>query len=214
MKLQEEQLADRRSAILQAAERVFETEGYAQATMDAVAKEAQLAKGSIYNYFHNKEDLFIQVVAHAQAEDEAQADGLVSSALPASARLCRLLDDWFAGLAHHKRIGRLLLESWAAAARDREGGAISQMIDQILARWRDRISAIIAQGRQSGEFRPEVDPRMAAYLMMAVGDGATLLTVLASGDAINEEFLAAYKQSMLAVLTGKFPPEASDVQQE
>lgn len=53
---------DRRSAILQAARTVFADKGYREATLDDIAEHAELAKGTLYNYFRNKEDLFGQVV--------------------------------------------------------------------------------------------------------------------------------------------------------
>ena len=51
----------RREEILAAAEKVFEANGYAAATIDAVAAAAGVAKGSIYNYFKSKQDLFTQL---------------------------------------------------------------------------------------------------------------------------------------------------------
>jgi len=49
--------AERRLAILQAAERVFFKQGIDATTMADVAKEAELAKGTLYLYFKSKDDL-------------------------------------------------------------------------------------------------------------------------------------------------------------
>lgn len=51
----------RRSEILNAAEKVFFTKGLHNATMDEVADEAELSKGTVYLYFKNKEDLFFAI---------------------------------------------------------------------------------------------------------------------------------------------------------
>ncbi|MCD0443458.1 TetR/AcrR family transcriptional regulator [Glycomyces sp. A-F 0318] len=49
---------DKREAILRAASRVFGREGYARATVDAIAAEAGVSKKTIYNHFEDKAELF------------------------------------------------------------------------------------------------------------------------------------------------------------
>jgi AcrR family transcriptional regulator len=53
----EQYAAGRRDQILEAALRVFADKGFAETTMDEVAADAGLAKGSLYVYFPTKEDL-------------------------------------------------------------------------------------------------------------------------------------------------------------
>ena len=48
--------------ILQAAEKLFAKKGFYPTTIDEIAKEAKSAKGTIYLYFNNKEDLFFSVI--------------------------------------------------------------------------------------------------------------------------------------------------------
>lgn len=55
-------LKDKEDTILNAAFEVFRANGFANASMKDIAMEAGLGKGTIYEYFQNKEDLFIQVV--------------------------------------------------------------------------------------------------------------------------------------------------------
>ncbi|MEP7233965.1 MAG: TetR/AcrR family transcriptional regulator [Ignavibacteriota bacterium] len=55
----------RRTLILEATERVFQTKGIQQATMDDIAKEAELAKGTIYLYYRNKEELQVGIMLRA-----------------------------------------------------------------------------------------------------------------------------------------------------
>ena len=49
----------RRNEIIDAAGRVFGERGYSETTMDAIAAEAELSKGTLYLYFENKESLFL-----------------------------------------------------------------------------------------------------------------------------------------------------------
>ena len=48
----------RRQQIMVAAKRVFSKKSFNKATMEDIAKEAELSPGTIYLYFKNKEELF------------------------------------------------------------------------------------------------------------------------------------------------------------
>lgn len=52
----------RRSAILDAAEVIFREKGFGTATMDDIAKRAELAKGTVYLYYRSKEELQLGLV--------------------------------------------------------------------------------------------------------------------------------------------------------
>ncbi|MFC7391699.1 TetR/AcrR family transcriptional regulator [Scopulibacillus cellulosilyticus] len=52
----------RKESILKAAEKSFALFGYKGTTMDQVAKIANVGKGTIYNFFKNKEELFNEIM--------------------------------------------------------------------------------------------------------------------------------------------------------
>lgn len=49
----------RRQQILVAAKRIFSDKGFAKATMEDIAKEAELSLGTLYLYFKNKDELYV-----------------------------------------------------------------------------------------------------------------------------------------------------------
>lgn len=57
----EREKEQRKNDIIDAAERVFFKKGHEIATMDDVANEAELSKGTLYLYFKNKEDLYLAI---------------------------------------------------------------------------------------------------------------------------------------------------------
>jgi AcrR family transcriptional regulator len=59
---------DKRSLILEAAEKVFANKRFHELTLDDVAKEANVGKGTIYRYFKNKDDLVYQLATHGHDE--------------------------------------------------------------------------------------------------------------------------------------------------
>ena len=63
----EREKEQRRNEIIDAAEKIFFSKGMPQATMEEVADEAELSKGTIYIYFKNKEDLYLAIILRGLA---------------------------------------------------------------------------------------------------------------------------------------------------
>lgn len=58
--------------ILEGARRVFRAEGFDGASMDKIARAAGVSKGTLYVYFRNKEDLFMEMVSVDRREAAEQ----------------------------------------------------------------------------------------------------------------------------------------------
>jgi len=61
--LRAKQKADRHGRILAAASELFRDHGYEQVKMEAIAAAAEVSIGTIYNYYQNKGDLLVAIVA-------------------------------------------------------------------------------------------------------------------------------------------------------
>ena len=68
-------------AICRAAAQVLQTQGYAGATTDKIAKRAGVSVGSLYQYFPNKDALLVALVERHIAEGFALVHELVADAL-------------------------------------------------------------------------------------------------------------------------------------
>src|SRR5262245_66489899 len=66
----------RRQAILDAGLAVFAAQGFAATKLDDVAEKAGVAKGTIYLYFKDKQDLFEQIVRNAVLPVVARLEGV------------------------------------------------------------------------------------------------------------------------------------------
>jgi TetR/AcrR family transcriptional repressor of mexJK operon len=55
---------EKREAILSIARQVFMEEGYAAASMSTIATRVGGSKGTLYNYFRSKAELFVAVIQH------------------------------------------------------------------------------------------------------------------------------------------------------
>lgn len=59
---------DRRTRISDSARDLFSTFGYKSVSMDQIAQKAQVAKGTLYLYYKDKDDLFFHLVKELLAE--------------------------------------------------------------------------------------------------------------------------------------------------
>lgn len=82
----------KRVKILEAAIRLFTRQGFHQTKLDEVAKQAEIAKGTLYLYFKSKEDLFVQCLVDGFEKSMSSTREAIASPESASVRLSKLLD--------------------------------------------------------------------------------------------------------------------------
>src|SRR3954465_7433522 len=71
----------RRNALLTAAVRVFGEHGFDAATMEQIAREADVAKGTTYLYYASKQSIYDAALSHGLAELDARTDDATKRAL-------------------------------------------------------------------------------------------------------------------------------------
>lgn len=68
---------DRKKLIVDAATKSFSLFGYKATTMDQVSKLANVGKGTIYNFFKNKEELFDEIIGSLIKEMKEAAEEVI-----------------------------------------------------------------------------------------------------------------------------------------
>lgn len=83
---------ERRQAILDAALDVFAAQGFAAARLDDVARQAGVAKGTLYLYFPGKEELFEQILKSVAGPVMSRVEALAAiDNIPANLLLAQIL---------------------------------------------------------------------------------------------------------------------------
>jgi AcrR family transcriptional regulator len=77
--------------MLKAAERVITLRGFAAATMDEVAKEAQFSKATLYKYFKNKGQLILEILLQYIEELQCQVSTIQSQDLSPKDKLKEMI---------------------------------------------------------------------------------------------------------------------------
>ncbi|MBW8483817.1 TetR/AcrR family transcriptional regulator [Actinomadura parmotrematis] len=153
---------DKRRAILDAALRVFDREGYDRAGVDVIAAEAGVAKATVYNHFGDKETLLRQAFAALSEEALARNLAAVAPLADRDGDLRALLED--AGLrlvrcycAPHSWTLRRLLAAEAGRFPDLLGLVQDGVADRVNEALADRLARLVLAGRLRA-----ADPALAA----------------------------------------------------
>lgn len=162
----------KRSRILEAARRVCAQTGYEAATMDAVAAEAHVSKGTLYNFFESKERLFLSTVLQAYDEAEATLQAHASASDEPAARLAGLVEGLLAGFPQVADGMLVNLQVWALVLGDADAR------DRMFADLRDRYGRLhrdlcetLRAGQGAGAFRAALDPEVVAQSLSSLYDG-------------------------------------------
>lgn len=109
--LREKQKAIRHDRIIEAATRLFREQGYDNVKMEAIAAMAEVAIGTIYNYYRNKGDLLVAIVSLEVEEVLRQGEDVISNP-PSSAE--DAVDALVGGYVEHS-LHYLSKEMWRQA---------------------------------------------------------------------------------------------------
>lgn len=82
----------RRKEILEAAFRLFAAKGYGRVSMQEIAAESEFSIGTLYNFFSNKEELFLTMVEEKFTESRHFIEKKVAEKDDALDKLCSAVD--------------------------------------------------------------------------------------------------------------------------
>lgn len=164
----------RREDILNAAEKLFFSQGYDNVSMDEIANEAELSKPALYYYFKDKESLFSAVVnrgikiLRAMTLEElknSRTSGLKVGAMNlAVAKFGQEYPDYAKALDYFWS-GRFDLSNPENMSPDAKA-----IIEFSCENYRRTIS-IVKDGIEDGTFRSDADPFLVAVLIALIGSG-------------------------------------------
>jgi TetR/AcrR family transcriptional regulator len=161
------------NAILDAAERHFLERGYEEAKVDAIAADADVAVGSIYNYFGSKDGLYAAALDRAVELFELYLGGEADLDLSALERVLDTAGRLARFAREHPGQMRLLCLPHAAPAHPELAAALARAAKSLAAHER-RTAALIEAASRQGAAQP-VDARDTAAFLWAAWKGALTL---------------------------------------
>lgn len=151
-----------RNALVTAARQVFERDGYLDARISDISKEAGVAAGSFYTYFDSKEEIFAAVVEMVQEEmlhpHVRERTGVTDARELVAAANREYLQSY-------KRNARLMALFEQVSQVDED---FRQLRLKRANAFAQRNAKMIRALQESGEASPELDPLVTAHALSAM----------------------------------------------
>ncbi|WP_051041667.1 TetR/AcrR family transcriptional regulator [Planococcus halocryophilus] len=151
--------------IIDAAVIVIAENGYHQAQVSKIAKQAGVADGTIYLYFENKEDILISVFQEKMGIFVDKLEQIIARDLSASTKLGLMIESHFDLLAsdiHLAIVTQLELRQSNHELRTK--------INNVLREYLKLMDKILIQGMNDGEFDENMDIRLARQMVFGTMD--------------------------------------------
>lgn len=176
----------KREYILEKATQVFTEKGFRSVTMKDIVEACQISRGGLYLYYASTEEVFKDVLARRDRNEENEGSDVDENA-GAAQLLGLFLKEQKKEIMHAKKslIGAEYEYNFAHPAQGRNNVLKKKFREAALV-----LERLIAIGIETGEFR-ETDARVAANHIMYTIEGLkiTALTMGVSSEAVDKELL-------------------------
>jgi TetR/AcrR family transcriptional regulator len=156
---------EKREALLEIAIDEFAENDYQNASVSRIVARAGIAKGSFYQYFADKQDLYRYLLDLIAQEKMA----VVEHATPPDPQMgfFDYLRWLFRSQAEfelrHPRLGEVAYRAFL-----REGGPTDEQLQQMKAASQAHFGRLIEQAQARGEIAPTIDPALAAFVLVTL----------------------------------------------
>ena len=192
-------------AILEAAERLFLSHGYTATTMEELSEAADVAVGSIYAHFGDKEGVYSALVDRALALDKRYGEeGFAAGSSPLE-RLVGMGEGYLRFAREHPAYFRLFrFPPPDRPSAEEAPGPAARIAERISAEVA-RMAGLLREAVEEGVIRP-VDPEPMAQFMWAAWDGVIAAHLgPANMDISDAEFEQMLNQARESLVRGLLP---------
>ncbi|MDF0726705.1 TetR/AcrR family transcriptional regulator [Cytobacillus sp. S13-E01] len=151
--------------IIDAAVIVIAENGYHQAQVSRIAKQAGVADGTIYLYFKNKEDILVSLFQEKMGNFIEKIEEEIAGKQTAAQKLLMLVEKHFNLLAADHALA--IVTQLELRQSNKE---LRLRINEVLKGYLRIVDQIISKGKEDGEFREDLDVRLARQMVFGTID--------------------------------------------
>jgi len=156
----------KRESIMKVAEKLFSDRRLHEITLDDIARRAHVGKGTIYNYFHDKDDLFFQVATSGFDELCDLLAQRVSRNAPFPKQLLQACEAITAFFRRRRYLFRMIQTEDARMSLNR-GRLHAQWLSK-RAKLTETLGKILEEGRQAGVLRTDLPTEALARFLLGL----------------------------------------------
>jgi TetR/AcrR family transcriptional regulator, acrAB operon repressor len=167
MKKTKEEAALTRQMLLESALRVFNRKGYAQTTLEEVAKEAGVTRGALYWHFNNKFEMFQMVLQEKYNEVSSRILDIIDSDLKPLKKLRQLFLEFFHIMSNIKEYRMVEdIQLFRANPEEKYRQLYKSHVEKVKA-FREWSKNIVREGIAVGEVDKNLDPELIILAMVS-----------------------------------------------
>lgn len=163
--MEERKGGDKYAAILQAAIKVFAQHGFFRSKVSQIAKEAGIGDGTVYLYFHNKDDILISLFQHRMTEFVYYLRQRLEGCLSFYDTLKTVIDYHFEVMVNNPQLAVVT----QFELRQQNAG-INQGISPYLRQYFQLIEEVVESGKDKGLVRKGVSTVVARKMIFGTVD--------------------------------------------
>jgi TetR/AcrR family fatty acid metabolism transcriptional regulator len=168
---------EKHDRILQAAIEVFAEHGYFHSRVSDIARRADVADGTIYLYFKNKEQILMAAIDFAFSSFMRVAQSELATIHDPRLKLRRLAELHLSSLGSNRGLAMVFQTELRQSAK-----FLSEFSHKHLIEYFDLIRAIVREGQESGAFRKEISDKIAANCLFGALDAMVTSWLLSERD--------------------------------
>jgi len=161
----------KRQLIVESAAEVFARSGYATTRVADIAVAAGIGKGTVYEYFSSKEELFFAVFEWFEEQIRRRVDGPLAEPGTACQQLRAILAASAGIVVEHRALVSINLDFWSASRGSASEDRFTDACRSAYRDYRGILSQVIRRGQRDGEFRADLEPEGVATLIVSALDG-------------------------------------------
>ena len=166
-----------RQFIIEKTAPVFNMKGYAGTSLTDITEATGLTKGSIYGNFANKDEVALAVFDYNFHKVSSIIGSEISKRSSAKQKLLAYIQVYDNFLALPFPTGGCPILNTAIDSDDTHPELRKKATDAILS-WKNNITSIVKKGIEAKEFNKKTDPEQVALTMIAMIEGAIMITKL------------------------------------
>lgn len=201
----EEKKEKTRKAILRAAVRLFDQKGYEKTSIEELAREAGVGKGTIYTYFQTKTQIFYAFCEEQLEFVHAELASKTDPNAPIIEQIMTIFMGEFIHVTQNKEFGRFFMQQ-VLFPEDRDKESHEEVDNQ----WLDLLFSIFSRAQKKNELRQDIE-----LLYLAGHFYALYIMVVSSwysGRVETEEVAPGMRLLFEQALEGLAPTSSSKMQ--
>lgn len=186
----------KKKEILASALFCFGKKGFESTTIDDIVSHSGISKGSIYNYFSNKDDIYLELMKNETHEISRDLTIKLAEFPTALEKISYLFDIYLTMDPFEEKYAEEVIVHYEFKIYSSRKKEVNSILNQRRHEYFIHfIATIIAEGQSSGELDQSLNPKVYADIFWSMLDGATFQTIYK--DFPYHEAIMAMKQMYL-----------------